>query len=355
MERIEFPGLWGLGFTISRTAFQVFGINIYWYGIIIALAFLLAVLLGMRDSRKFGLEPDNIIDLVIFAAPAAIICARLYYVVFSWDQFKDNPLEIINTRTGGLAIYGAVIGAVLVAYLFARKKKIPVLKLFDFAAPYLVLAQAIGRWGNFVNQEAFGVNTTLPWGMTGDGIRRELVRSMDTLNARGVVVDPNMPVHPTFLYESLWNLCIFLFLMWYRKRKKVEGEVFFLYMILYGLGRFMIEGLRIDSLMLGNIRISQILALLFALGFAAAFYRLRRKSSEAEEEAVAVPSKYGDILKNLQNEEGIPAEVKTPIPAEIPAEPDSDGAEAMQHDQPVEQAGPETAEQEACPEDTDRT
>ncbi len=285
MEFVEFPGLWGLRFNISRVAFTVFNIPIYWYGIIIAFGFLLAVVLAMRDSRKFGLDPDTIIDLVLFAAPVAIITSRLYYVIFRWDLFKDNPIDIINTRKGGLAIYGAIIGGIIVAYIFAKKRKIGVLKLFDFSSPYLVLAQGIGRWGNFVNQEAYGVPTSLPWGMTGSEIG-------------------NTPVHPTFLYESLWDFGVFALLLWFRKRKKIDGEVFFLYMILYGAGRFWIEGLRTDSLMIGSLRVSQLLAFVFVVVFLAVFAVRRRKAALAAVDDVEIgESEYGTVLEKLKDEE----------------------------------------------------
>lgn len=306
MSVVEFPGLWGLRFTISRTAFEVFGISIYWYGIIIAIAFLIAMLLAMRDSGKFGFEPDNIIDLVLYAAPVTIIFARLYYVIFSWEEFKYEPLQIFNTRRGGLAIYGGIIGALLVAWIFGKKKKISVLRLFDFYMPYFALGQAIGRWGNFINQEAFGTNTTLPWGMTSDTIRKfltDLSKNTELLDKLKITINPDRPVHPTFLYESLWDLGVFLFLIWYRKRLKVEGEVFFLYMILYGVGRFWIEALRTDSLMLGNLRVSQLLALLFAISLSIAFYARRKKASETETMDVIGTSRYGEILKKIKNEE----------------------------------------------------
>jgi len=303
MSTIEFPGL-GLKLTVSRVALEIFGVEIYWYGIIIAVALITAVLLGIRDSRKFGFEPDTVIDLVLFATPVAIVCSRLYYVIFAWESFRDNPLEIFNTRRGGLAIYGAVIGAVTVAYIFARKRKISVLRLFDFGAPYLPLGQAIGRWGNFINQEAYGVNTRLPWGMTSDTIKRDLLNNIDVLKAKGIDIDPNLPVHPTFLYESLWNIGVFLLLMWYRNRRKPEGEVFFLYMILYGIGRFWIEGLRTDSLLLGNMRVSQVLALVFAVVFGVVFYVRRRKAAQAALEETGIgSSEYGAILQHIKEEE----------------------------------------------------
>ncbi|MCR4434573.1 MAG: prolipoprotein diacylglyceryl transferase [Clostridiales bacterium] len=303
MNVIEFPGLWGLKFYVNRS-FPVFGIDIYWYGVIIAAGFLLAVLLGLKDSRKFGFESENIIDLVLFAAPVAIICARLYYVVFNFDLYRDNLLNILNTREGGLAILGGLIGALGTACIYARVKKIPLMKLFDFAMPYFALAQAIGRWGNFVNQEAFGTNTTLPWGMTGNEIRDYLSREQFNLTEHNIFVNPNIPVHPTFLYESLWDLGVFLILIWYRKRKKSDGEVFFLYMVLYGLGRSWIEGLRTDSLWLGNLRVSQVLSVVFVIFFGTIFVLRRRKIALSLSENVAVgTSEYGSVLEKLKEED----------------------------------------------------
>lgn len=302
MNVVEFPGLWGLKLNINRVAFEVFGLPIYWYGVIIAFAFLAAVLLALRDSKKFGIDPDNILDMVLFAAPAAIICARLYYVAFSWDQFSENPIDIINTRKGGLAIYGGVIGALITAYIYARVKKIGFLRLMDFSVPFLVLGQAIGRWGNFVNQEAFGSQTTLPWRMTSDTVREYLsgvqVPAADLVSKVGV--------HPTFLYESLLDFAIFFFLMWYRHRKKANGEVFFLYMILYGIGRSLIEGLRTDSLYLGigGIRVSQLLAVLFAIIFIALFIVIRKRYADSidEGEVEIGSSSYGAVLARLKDD-----------------------------------------------------
>lgn len=296
---VQFPGLWGLEFELRRWAFEVFGVKIYWYGIIIALAFLVAVLLAVRSSRKYDIEPDSILDLVLFAAPAAIIFARLYYVIFSWDQYKDNLLEIFNTRNGGLAIYGGVIGALLVAWLYAKKKKISFLHLTDFTVPYLVLGQGIGRWGNFVNQEAFGSKTSLPWRMNGEYPNSYLNSLQENLDLT------KWGVHPTFLYESLWNIAVFLLLILHRKRRKVEGEVLFLYLVLYGVGRFFIEGLRTDSLMLGSFRVSQLLSILLVLVFASLFiYRRVKKAKEADEEPVDPgQSQYGALLMKMKGEE----------------------------------------------------
>lgn len=267
MNTIEFPNLWNLKLTVNPVAFKILGLSVYWYGIIIAAAFTIILYWAMHDSREFGLDPDKVVDLALLAVPTAIVGARLYYVVFDFKEFKDDILSIFNTRTGGLAIYGAVIGGILAGIIFAKWKKISVLKIFDFGVPYLVFGQAVGRWGNFINQEAYGTNTQLPWGMSSEKIRFEL----EKLKALGLNIDPNLPVHPTFLYESLCNFAVVAFLIWYRKRKKFEGEIFYLYMILYGIVRFGIEGLRTDSLLLGTFRVSKILALVFVCLFTTLF------------------------------------------------------------------------------------
>ncbi len=335
MNLVEFPGLGGIKFEINRVAFDVFGIPIYWYGIIIAAAFLLAVLLGMRNSKLAGIEPDSVLDLVLFAAPVAVICARLFYVIFSWELFKDNPAEIINTRKGGLAIYGGVLGALIVAYFFAKRKKIGVLTLLDFGVPYLVMAQGIGRWGNFVNQEAFGAATTLPWRMNSETVNAYLNGFMNNVDLT------KWGVHPTFLYESLWDFAVFAFLIWFRKRKKVDGEVFFLYMMLYGAGRFFIEGLRTDSLMLGSFRISQLLAAMFVITFAALFIYRRKNTRISGDEDLAEElgqSQYGAVLMKLKEEDNTAV---TPENTEIPEDtetPEDTGAAG--------EASPEESEEE---------
>lgn len=292
MGYIEFPKL-GFRIPISREAFKVFGLPVYWYGIIIASGFFLAVLLGMKNSKKAGILQDDIIDLVLFAAPVAIIGARLYYVIFNWSEFNGDFLKIINIRTGGLALYGGLIAGILVAVIFTRVRKINTLNFIDFCIPYFVLAQAIGRWGNFANQEAFGGNTNLPWGMTGD----EIIRSLQGLNG----VDSSIPVHPTFLYESLWDFGVFLLLIWFAKRKKLNGEVFCLYMLGYGVGRFWVEGLRLDSLWLGSFRISQLLSIVFVIVFGLIFVvrRSRYKGSELEVES-EVKSEYSELLHQMK-------------------------------------------------------
>jgi len=302
VSNIEFPYLFGgIEFSINRVAFTIGPIKVYWYGIIISIAFLLAVLLAMKDCKKFGIDSESIIDIVLVSTIPAIVFARLYYVIFNIDLYIDTPVEIFKVWNGGLAIYGGLIGALLAAYIYARIKKMNILNLFDFGMPYFVLAQAIGRWGNLINQEAFGTNTLLPWGMTGDQIKEELKRlSVDV----GLDVEPYLPVHPTFLYESLWDLCIFIFLMLYRKRKKNNGEVFFLYLILYGAGRVWIEGLRTDSLMLWgtNIRVSQLLSAILIVIFTILFVRMRIKTPQPVEEIELGNSEYGSVLRKFAAE-----------------------------------------------------
>lgn len=241
---------------MNSTAFTIFGIPIQWYGILIASGVLIGGLIGLKEAKRKGIEEDTILDLLIFAVPLAIIGARLYYVIFTWDSYKDNPIEALNIRGGGMAIHGAVIMAIIVAAIFCKIRKVKFWVIADIAAPSLILGQAIGRWGNYINQEAYGRPTDLPWGIIIDGVK----------------------VHPTFLYESIWNFLVFIFLLWYsRKKSKIDGEVFLLYVILYSFIRVFIEGLRTDSLMWGPIRVAQLVSI---LGIAVAAYILYKKKKQ---------------------------------------------------------------------------
>jgi phosphatidylglycerol---prolipoprotein diacylglyceryl transferase len=263
---IEFPKM-GIRFNVSPVAFTVFGKEIYLYGIIIALGFAAALILAFRSAARYGIDKNTFSDLIIVGTPCAIIVSRLYYVAFQWDDYKNDLMQIFNLRNGGLAIYGAVIGAAVSVIIYSKFRKIDIMKYLDFVAPYFIMAQAIGRFGNFFNQEAFGSNTDLPWGMTGNIIKQSLER----MSAGGINVDPAMNVHPTFLYEIIWDMLVFGVLLIIRKRSKKSGQTVFAYMALYGLGRMFIEELRTDSLMLGDLRISQVLALVLFLVFGALF------------------------------------------------------------------------------------
>lgn len=229
---------------MNPIAFKIFGIEIAWYGILISLGILFGIAVATYRAKKEGLYADIIIDLALIAVPAAIIGSRAYYVIFSWNFYKQNPKEIFNIRHGGLAIHGAIIAGVLAGYLFCRYKKIGFWILADVCAPSIILGQAIGRWGNFANQEAHGGPTNLPWGIE--------------IN--------NVKVHPTFLYESLWNFGVFGFLLYYSSRKKYDGQIFVLYLILYSVARYFIESLRTDSLMLGPFKVAQLISIVSIIG-----------------------------------------------------------------------------------------
>lgn len=238
---VSFPGL-GLEFHFSNVAFSIGEKPIYWYGIIIAAGFILAVIYASRRAPQFGISGDDLSDMAILALPVAVICARIYYVIFQWEDYKDNLSEVIAIWHGGLAIYGGVIGALLAVALYDRKNRLSIPGTFDVAVLGLLIGQCIGRWGNFVNGEAHGSETTALLGMT--------------VNGEG-------PFHPTFLYESLWNFVGFWVLHFISKKcYRFKGQLFLCYLIWYGAGRAWIEGLRTDSLYLGGtgIRVSQLVA-----------------------------------------------------------------------------------------------
>lgn len=241
------------GIDIDRVMFKIPGTNfqIYWYGFLIAVGIILAMIYGFKKMKKAGIDPDRATDAVIGGFFGAIIGARLYYIIFS-----DTPLsKFFDFRDGGLAIYGGLIGAIVVGGIIVKLRKLRLTTMLDIVAPCFFIGQAIGRWGNFFNQEAFGTNTTLPWGMMSN-TTANYVSSHITDGS----VDPLKPIHPCFLYESLWCLLGFVLLHIYFKHRKFDGEVFLCYTTWYGLGRFFIEGLRTDSLYLGSMRVSQLLA-----------------------------------------------------------------------------------------------
>lgn len=242
--------------------FTVFGFPIAYYGLIIGIAVLLGVLLAVHQAKVTGQDPDLYWDFALYAIVFSIIGARVYYVVFSWDNYKNDLLSIFNTRGGGLAIYGAVIGAFLTAFIYCRVKKVPFLRLCDTGVVGLILGQVIGRWGNFMNREAFGEYTDNLFAMR---LPIEAVRQHEITETMWAHVTEGVnyiQVHPTFLYESAWNLVLLCLLLLYWKHKKFEGEIAILYFGGYGLGRCMIEGLRTDQLLLPHtsLAVSQILA-----------------------------------------------------------------------------------------------
>ena len=260
---ISFPMLGGLRIN-PPSYFTLFGRPIYFYGVLIGLGFLLAIVFCAKRAKRFGLKEDDVYDVAIWLIPCSILGARLYYVLFRFDYYRVHPDELFSVWNGGLAIYGGVIAGVLTVYLVCRHKKIPVPAMLDNLCYGLLIGQIIGRWGNFLNREAFGAVT-------------DIFCRMGLTAPDGTTVY----VHPTFLYERLWNLGVLLFLLWFERtgRRRFDGHCVTLYFLLYGLGRFWIEGLRTDSLYIGNtgVRVSQALSLALVIASAALLLYMRRR------------------------------------------------------------------------------
>lgn len=282
---IRFPHL---GLTLNPgKSFTVFGIEIAYYGVIIALAMLMGALVAYREAKKTGQKVDDYVDFTLYTLIAAIIGARIYYVIFEWDYYSAHPLEIFNLRAGGLAIYGGVLASVLTLFIFTKVKKLKFWLMADTAVQGLIIGQIIGRWGNFFNREAFGGYTDGLFAMQlpvseAKGITQELIEHLVTIDGVSYV-----QVHPTFLYEGVWNLLLFIGICIYKRHKKFDGEILAIYLMGYGIGRFFIEGLRTDQLVikaLGGIAASQVLSIvLILLGAAFVIYnRVSLKKTKAE-------------------------------------------------------------------------
>lgn len=331
-QDISFPSL-GLSFNPSRVAFSIGGKHFYWYGVIIAVGFLLAVVYAARRCKQFGITQDQLIDMLICAVPSAIVCARLYYCVFQWSLYRDDPVRILFIWEGGLAIYGGVIGAVLAVVAYTKVKKISTAAMLDIGGLGLLIGQSIGRWGNFINREAFGAATD-------SFLRMGLTDISGKVNY----------VHPTFLYESLWNALGLVLLHFFSKKRKYDGQIFVAYLGWYGLGRMFIEGLRADSLYFfgTNLRISQLVAglcLVFAVVFL--FYNKVFKEHEAEalyvnRVAVAAMAVAADTVATVEEktveevvfvqeavEEAAPmdAPIEMPVVETVPEETEEPGSE----------------------------
>ena len=277
---ISFPNL-GIYLKNVGKSIDLFGIEIAYYGIIIGTAILLGFWIAAREAKRTGQNPENYLDMGIIGVIAGIVGARLYYVIFSWDMYKDNLLDIFNLREGGLAIYGGVIAAVISVLVLAKVKHLSAPQIFDTIAMALLNGQMLGRWGNFFNREAFGGYTDSLFAMR---LPLDAVRSSDVTEQMRRHIEridgvSYIQVHPTFLYESLWCMVLLIILFAYRKHKKYEGELFLMYLFGYGLGRFWIEGLRTDQLLLPGvgIAVSQLLAGAIVVGTGAAMLYLRKK------------------------------------------------------------------------------
>jgi len=294
----------------NPVAFTVGGFNIMWYGIMVVLGMLTALCLGYFRAPKYGLSQDRMLDVFILVIITGVICARLYYVIFEWDMYKGNLLSIIDIRSGGLAIHGGVIGGVA-ALIIACKKfwKEDFWRWLDLIAPGLIIAQAIGRWGNYFNSEAHGGPTDLPWAIECDG----------------------QLVHPTFLYESIWCLLVGLFLLWFVKKGKqsFDSQIFLLYMILYSVERIAVEQLRTDSLMIGPFKQAQIFSFVMILAAIIIWYMRKdvgvayKKEAEAKASAAAEPAAEAfsePAAESVSEPAAEPVEAASIDPAEEPAE-----------------------------------
>ncbi|HHX50201.1 MAG TPA: prolipoprotein diacylglyceryl transferase [Clostridia bacterium] len=255
---------------VDPIAIKIGPFPIHWYGVLIASALALGTYLAYKEAERQGLNPEHILNLVLVAVPLAFVGARIYYVVFEWEQYGGNLLEMISVWHGGLAIHGGLLGGIIGGYFYVRRQRLNFWQMADVVAPSIILGQAIGRWGNFFNQEAHG-----------GPVSPEFMGRFPSFIQEGMLINGQY-YHPTFLYESLWNLSVFLFLLWWRKRKGlVHGQIFLNYLILYSVGRFFIEGLRTDSLMLGPFRVAQLVSV--GLILFGVFYQiyLRKKAYQA--------------------------------------------------------------------------
>lgn len=289
MNTVSFPAL-GIHLEIDRVAFRLGSWPVYWYGIIIACGFALAVVYASVRAKKTGLSPDTLLDGVLIGAPVGVICARLYYCLFHFSEYAKDPASIVRIWDGGLAIYGGVIGAFLTVLIFCRVRKISTGNLLDLLAMGLLIGQSIGRWGNFFNAEAFG---------------RDIIAAADgslPFYAMTLSNHPQAAVHPLFLYESLLNLTLFIVLHFFFNKRVFKGEIFLLYMAGYGLIRTFTEGIRGNDALLiwnTNIRVSQLLAVFFTVGSLAVLFFILYKRRSVKNEAA-----FEDMMTKINNEEG---------------------------------------------------
>ena len=285
---INFPNL-GIYLDHVGKNISIFGFSIAYYGIVIVTGMMIAIWIAQREAKRTGQNPEQYLDLAMIGIAAGILGARIYYVIFAWDYYKDDLLSSFNIRQGGLAIYGGIIGACIAVVIYSRKKKQNFSLLMDTASMSIVFGQIMGRWGNFFNREAFGdyTNNLFAMQLPVSAVRaNEITQKMwdHVVTVNGVEY---IQVHPTFLYESLWNVGVLLFLFWFRKRKKFNGEVFLMYLIGYGLGRIWIEGLRTDQLLLPvvGLPVSQLLSGCLVVGCTILVVWKRKKLSSGGETA----------------------------------------------------------------------
>ena len=280
---IRFPHL-GIYLPNVGKTISVFGFDIAYYGITIAIAMIVGISIALHEAKRTGQNQDTYLDLLMLTMLTSVLGARIYYVIFSWDNYKDNLGEILNIRNGGLAIYGGIIAGVITVFIYSKIKKMKFLQIADTVCMGLVAGQIIGRWGNFFNREAFGeyTNNLLAMQLPVSAVRENEITSAMWNHVVTIGGVEYIQVHPTFLYEGLWNFMVLLFLFWFRKRKKFEGELFFCYLAGYGSGRFWIESLRTDQLLLSGIHVpvSQMLSAVLVIVSLSVIICKRRKNRE---------------------------------------------------------------------------
>ena len=280
---IRFPHL-GIYLPNVGKTISVFGFDIAYYGITIAIAMIVGISIALHEAKRTGQNQDTYLDLLMLTMLTSVLGARIYYVIFSWDNYKDNLGEILNIRNGGLAIYGGIIAGVITVFVYSKITKMKFLQIADTVCMGLAAGQIIGRWGNFFNREAFGeyTNNLLAMQLPVSAVRENEITSSMWNHVVTISGVEYIQVHPTFLYEGLWNLMVLLFLFWFRKRKKFEGELFFCYLAGYGSGRFWIESLRTDQLLLPGIHVpvSQMLSAVLVIVSLSVIICKRRKNRE---------------------------------------------------------------------------
>ena len=280
---IRFPHL-GIYLPNVGKTISVFGFDIAYYGITIAIAMIVGISIALHEAKRTGQNQDTYLDLLMLTMLTSVVGARIYYVIFSWDNYKDNLGEILNIRNGGLAIYGGIIAGVITVFIYSKITKMKFLQIADTVCMGLAAGQIIGRWGNFFNREAFGeyTNNLLAMQLPVSAVRKNEITSAMWNHVVTIGGVEYIQVHPTFLYEGLWSFMVLLFLFWFRKRKKFEGELFFCYLAGYGAGRFWIESLRTDQLLLPGIHVpvSQMLSAVLVVVSLSVIICKRRKNRE---------------------------------------------------------------------------
>lgn len=278
MPEIWFPHLGIKIEHLSRVIFQIFGYDVYWYGVIIGSGVLLALALAVHEAKRTQQNPENYVDIALFGVIFSVIGARLYYVIFSWEFYVNEPLKIFALREGGLAIYGGIIAGIITVIVYTKVKNLNFWLVADTAAPSLLLGQIIGRWGNFFNREAFGGYTDNIFAMR--YLKEQVHNIAPSVLEKVITVNgiEYIQVHPTFLYESMWNMGVFVLLFIMKKRKKFNGEIFGLYLLGYACGRVWIEGLRTDQLKIANFAVSQLLSAVLIVGAIVLLWYRNKKS-----------------------------------------------------------------------------